>query len=81
MKNIDRLFVLTGLVFLLIGMAFGLPSDRKEKIYSAGLGLRWSPYPGLVAQVYHGHAFNNVPGSGDDMQDNGWHWRLSYQVF
>jgi hemolysin activation/secretion protein len=59
----------------------GLPSDRKEKIYSAGLGLRWSPYPGLVAQVYHGHAFNNVPGSGDDMQDNGWHWRLSYQVF
>lgn len=76
---------LTVAAFTDFGMSWdqdsGLPSDEKEKIYSVGLGLIWSPLPGLTAQVYRGEALQDVIGSGDDLQDDGWHWRLSYQVF
>lgn len=76
---------LTTEVFTDFGMSWdqdsGLPSDEKEEIYSVGLGLTWSPLPGLTAQVYYGEGLRDIIGSGDDMQDDGWHWRLSYQVF
>jgi hemolysin activation/secretion protein len=58
-----------------------LPSGRKERIYSVGLGLLWRPLPGLSADVYYGHALNDLPFVGDDIQDDGWHLRLGYQVF
>ncbi len=37
MKNIDRLFVLTGLVFLLVGMAFGLKMSVSQDFGLHGL--------------------------------------------
>jgi hypothetical protein len=37
MKNIDRLFVLTGLVFLLVGMAIGLQMSKTQDFALHGL--------------------------------------------
>lgn len=76
---------LTALAFTDFGQSWdqntGLPSDRKTRLWSVGLGLMWSPLPKLSLQLFRGEALEDVPGRGDDPQDEGWHWRLAWRVF
>ncbi len=58
----------------------GLPSDEKERIYSIGAGAIWTPLPGLSGYVYYGEALNDLETAGDDLQDRGWHFRISYRL-
>lgn len=58
----------------------GLPSDRKTRLYSVGLGVVWSPLPRWTVQLFRGEALNDVGSTGDDLQDNGWHFRLAFQA-
>ncbi len=59
----------------------GLPSDDKVRVSSIGLGGLWSPLPRLSMQLFFGEALDDVGGSGDALQDRGWHWRIGYRVF
>jgi len=76
---------LTGALFADFGQSWdqdtGLPSDRKQRIYSVGAGLIWTPLPGLSAYTYYGEALKDLNTSGGDLQDRGWHFRVSYQLF
>jgi hemolysin activation/secretion protein len=56
----------------------GLPSDRKEHIYSVGAGALWQPLPAVGAQLYYGEGLKDLASSGDDLQDRGWHFRVNY---
>jgi hemolysin activation/secretion protein len=49
------------------------PSD----IYSAGLGLRWDPTTKVHAEIYWGHAFEDVIVDEYSIQDDGIHFLLS----
>jgi hemolysin activation/secretion protein len=60
-------------------------SDEARYITSAGLGLRWNPFPGLDAQVYWGSDIaNNFDGDDPrelrerDLQDDGVHFSVTY---
>jgi hemolysin activation/secretion protein len=46
---------------------------------SVGAGVRWTPWPGLLAQLYKGFALEDTGTEGDDIQDKGWHFSLAYQ--
>jgi hemolysin activation/secretion protein len=48
-----------------------------ENFASVGLGLRWQPDPRLRAEVFYGHALDDVPNEGDDIQDDGVHFTLT----
>jgi hemolysin activation/secretion protein len=48
-----------------------------ETFSSIGLGLRWQPDPRLRAEIFYGHALDDVPNEGDDIQDNGVHFSLT----
>lgn len=53
-------------------------SDTKN-LYSVGLGLLWDPKPGMHGEIYWGYALKDFDEEGDDIQDDGIHFRLSYQ--
>jgi hemolysin activation/secretion protein len=57
---------------------FELPSATEEYLASIGLGLLWDPLPGLHAEVYWGHALQDFDTGGDDLQDDGLHFRVSW---
>lgn len=57
---------------------FELPSTDKTDISSAGLGLLWDPKPGVRAEVYWGHAFEDYDTGSSDLQDDGIHFRFSW---
>lgn len=46
-------------------------------ISSIGLGLRWNPTKKIHAQIYWGHAFQNIVNDGESLQDDGLHFLLS----
>jgi hemolysin activation/secretion protein len=48
-----------------------------ETFSSIGLGLRWQPDPKLRAEIFYGHALDDVPNEGDDLQDDGVHFSLT----
>ncbi len=58
----------------------GLPSDQKQRIYSVGAGLLWQPIARFGASVYYGKGLKDLDFSAKDLQDRGWHFRLSYQL-
>ena len=65
------------------GKAWNAEGDTSEQddIYSVGLGLRYSPYKFLHAQLYWGHALRDLPEPEDkDLQDSGIHFDIQLQV-
>lgn len=59
----------------------GLVTDEKTRIYSLGLGAVWTPWRGLTVEVFRGEGLKDLRTTGDDPQDDGWHWRMSYAFF
>jgi len=49
-------------------------------IYSTGVGLLWSPVPGLRADLYWAHPFANRHRPGNNLQDKGFHFAVQYKV-
>ena len=60
MKNIDRLFVLTGLVFLLIGMALGLKMANTQDFTMHGLHAHLNLL-GFVVMTLYGLCYRHWP--------------------
>ena len=60
MKNLDRLFVLTGLVFLLIGMAFGLKMSASMDFTLHGLHAHLNLL-GFVLMTLFGLCYRSWP--------------------
>jgi len=55
-----------------------LPNGTEpDSISSAGLGLRWDPTPKVHAQLYWGHAFDDVSKGVDSLQADGYHFLIS----
>ena len=52
-----------------------------EFIYSAGTGLRWDPTTKIHAQVYWGHHFRSVDNDDNSIQDSGWHFLVSADLY
>jgi hemolysin activation/secretion protein len=59
------------------GQAF--PSEPLD-IYSAGIGLLWSPIAGFRADIYWAHPFKNSYRPGNNLQDKGFHFAIQYRV-
>lgn len=60
MKNIDRLFVLTGLVFLLVGMALGLKMSMAQNFAMRGLHAHLNLL-GFVLMTLFGLCYRSWP--------------------
>jgi hemolysin activation/secretion protein len=64
---------------------YGHAEDKRETvgtkdISSVGIGLRWTPSPKAHAEVFYGHALNNVEEPEEkDLQDKGWHFEMMWQ--
>lgn len=57
------------------------PPDPNE-LYSTGLGIRWIPAENWLIGVYWGKALKSVEEAGDsDIQDDGFHFRVSARLF
>lgn len=57
-----------------------LSTPDPRHIYSAGLGLLWSPSQHVQAELYWGHALQDIPAQEDhDLQDDGIHFALTFQ--
>lgn len=52
-----------------------------ESIYSAGVGVLFSPSKHLHSQLYWGHAFRNVGLHGDNFQDLGITFQVNFEAF
>jgi hemolysin activation/secretion protein len=55
-----------------------LATSAKEEIGSAGLGVLWDPLPGLHMELYWGAARQDVGNPSNSLQDQGIHYRLSF---
>jgi hemolysin activation/secretion protein len=53
-------------------------TSAKEEIGSAGLGVLWDPLPGLHMELYWGAARQDVGNPSTSLQDQGIHYRLSF---
>ncbi len=53
----------------------GRATDSPKTLSSAGVGLRYDPFPGLHAELYRAHTFagRNVVNPSRSLQDRGWH--------
>lgn len=60
MKNVDRLFVFTGLVFLLVGMALGLKMSMTQDFSLHGLHAHLNLL-GFVVMTLFGLCYRNWP--------------------
>jgi hemolysin activation/secretion protein len=59
-----------------------LPTPDPSYIYSAGAGLRWHPSEKLFGEIYFAHGFKDTDNLGDDdLQDDGIHFNLKWQIF
>jgi hemolysin activation/secretion protein len=56
----------------------GLPS---QTLASLGVGLRASPWPWLLAEVYWGSNLTGLSDPGDDLQDEGFYARVTLIAF
>ncbi len=50
-------------------------------IPAVGVGLRSNPHPKLRAELYWGHALEDIPGEGDSPQESGIYFTLAANVF
>lgn len=66
MKNVDRLFVLTGLAFLLVGMALGLKMNHAHDFTMHGLHAHLNLL-GFVVMTLFGLCYHNWPKMMDGM--------------
>ena len=48
---------------------------------SVGIGLRVAPFPWLQGELYWGHALEDTPQVGDDIQNDGIHFALTFVPF
>jgi hemolysin activation/secretion protein len=46
---------------------------------SVGWGLRWTPWPGVLLQLYKGYAMVEPETKGTDLQDRGYHFSAAVQ--
>jgi len=78
-----------GLVYLIPFIDYGRGKNDDsdfnnfdDDIFSIGLGLRWYPSETIQAELFWGHALTEVPEQeDDDLQDDGIHFELSFQLF
>ena len=66
MKNIDRWFVLTGLLFLLVGMALGLKMSKAQDFTLHGLHAHLNLL-GFVVMTLFGLCYRNWPRMKEGM--------------
>lgn len=66
MKNVDRLFVLTGLAFLLVGMALGLKMNHAHDFTMHGLHAHLNLL-GFVVMTLFGLCYHNWPKMKEGM--------------
>lgn len=59
----------------------GSSTPEPEIIYSVGLGIRWDPTRRIHGQLYWGKALKDVDNPDTDLQDEGIHFLVSWQVF
>ncbi len=53
-----------------------------DTIYSLGLGASWDLGSGIFAEIYWGHAFEDIDITGEhDIQDDGIHFQVRARVF
>ncbi len=52
-----------------------------DTISSAGLGLLWDPSRKIHAEIYWGYGFREIEHEEEDLQDEGVHFRVDWQVF
>jgi len=52
---------------------------RQNFLASAGLGLIWQPFPGLNLRLDYGYPIVDLDNRGNNLQDNGFHFSLTYQ--
>jgi len=55
------------------------PSDSRT-IYSVGLGLKWQPLKNVNLDVFYGYGLKEIKDKGNDLQDKGVHFQLTWQV-
>jgi hemolysin activation/secretion protein len=49
-------------------------------IYSTGLGLKWEPLKKVNLDVFYGYGLKKIPDKGNDLQDQGVHFQLTWQA-
>lgn len=59
----------------------GKDTPDPETISSIGAGIRWAVSQKGYFQAYYGRALRRVSNTGHDLQDEGIHFLLTYQVF
>lgn len=53
-------------------------TNETDQLGSVGLGFRWTPLRGILAETYYAHALHRPPfPTNDDLQDRGFHFRVS----
>jgi hemolysin activation/secretion protein len=52
---------------------------RQNSLVTAGLGLIFTPTKNLQARLDYGIPLINLDDRGNNIQDNGFHFRLGYQ--
>lgn len=77
MRNADGGTVLQVAPFVDIGGAWykSRPSEDPQRLSSAGVALRFDPYPGLHAEIAWAKTFSGrkVVNPSESLQDRGWH--------
>jgi hemolysin activation/secretion protein len=59
--------------------ANGIPTG--ELLSSAGVGFLFHPNRHLDAELYWGHPFKNIDNGEHDLQDHGFHFNLTWELF
>jgi hemolysin activation/secretion protein len=57
------------------------PALPSQTLASLGVGLRASPWPWLLAEAYWGRNLTGLDDPGDDLQDEGFHARVTLIAF
>ncbi len=69
--------------FMDYGGAWDVNNNKHiETLHSVGGGLRWIPFPQLIAEVYYAHDLNTArKKTSRDLQDRGVFFNVTYLVF
>lgn len=55
-------------------------SPDEECIYSIGLGFKWEPVRSVHLDVFYGYGLKEIKDKGNDLQDQGLYFQLSWQI-
>lgn len=58
----------------------GATTPSPRSLASAGIALRWSLPSRAFVEVAYGHGFRRLPARGHDLQDRGFHLRITVQT-